>query len=374
MDKKEMVAMVLASGKGSRLGELTRRNAKPAIYFGGKYRIIDFVMSSIANSNIHHVGLITQYESVDITSYCQNGKIWGFDGNNSSLDNLSPRQKQDTDSAWYSGTADAIYENLDYIDKINPEYVLIVSSDHIYKMNYQKMLKKMLEKDADAIISVISVPIEEASRFGILETDDDGLVTAFVEKPKKPKSTLASMGIYIFKYNMLRDALIKDAKNEESSHDFGNDIIPYLLKKKKKVAVFNFKGYWRDVGTIDALWEANMDLIDDDSSLELYNHNDHFKVYSQDTRTLPHYVGASASIKNSLINQGCQVYGTVEHSVISTGAIIEEGATVVNSVVMPGAIITTGSYINNVIICPNVKLKNGTEINKEGGKVLLISK
>jgi glucose-1-phosphate adenylyltransferase len=374
MDKKEMVAMVLAGGKGSRLGELTRRNAKPAIYFGGKYRIIDFVMSSIANSNIHHVGLITQYESVDITSYCQNGKIWGFDGNNSSLDNLSPRQKQDTDSAWYSGTADAIYENLDYIDKINPEYVLIVSSDHIYKMNYQKMLKKMLEKDADAIISVISVPIEEASRFGILETDDDGLVTAFVEKPKKPKSTLASMGIYIFKYNMLRDALIKDAKNEESSHDFGNDIIPYLLKKKKKVAVFNFKGYWRDVGTIDALWEANMDLIDDDSSLELYNHNDHFKVYSQDTRTLPHYVGASASIKNSLINQGCQVYGTVEHSVISTGAIIEEGATVVNSVVMPGAIITTGSYINNVIICPNVKLKNGTEINKEGGKVLLISK
>ena len=209
MDKKEMVAMVLAGGKGSRLGELTRRNAKPAIYFGGKYRIIDFVMSSIANSNIHHVGLITQYESVDITSYCQNGKIWGFDGNNSSLDNLSPRQKQDTDSAWYSGTADAIYENLDYIDKINPEYVLIVSSDHIYKMNYQKMLKKMLEKDADAIISVISVPIEEASRFGILETDDDGLVTAFVEKPKKPKSTLASMGIYIFKYNMLRDALIK---------------------------------------------------------------------------------------------------------------------------------------------------------------------
>lgn len=374
MEKNEIVAMVLAGGKGTRLGALTRRNAKPAIYFGGKYRIIDFVMSSIANSKINRVGIVTQYESVDITSYCQNGKIWGFDGNNSSLDNLSPRQKEEESAGWYQGTADAINENLDFLDKFDPEYILIVSSDHIYKMNFSKMLAQMKNQNADAIISCISVPLEEASRFGILETNKDGMVTAFVEKPSKPKSTLASMGIYIFKYDMLREALIKDAKKEDSSHDFGNDIIPYLLKKKKKIAVYNFVGYWRDVGTIDALWEANMDLIDDDSSLELYNYNDHFKIYSQDTKSLPQYIGPNASIKNSLINQGSQVLGEVEHSVVFTGAKIEEGAKVISSVVMPGAVIGKNAVINKVIVLPDVEVKDNSEINVEGGKVLLVSK
>ena len=373
MDRKEIVALVLAGGKGTRLKGLTRNTAKPAVHFGGKYRIVDFVLSNLANSNINNVGLITQYESIDLNQYTSSGKNWGFDGNNSTFTLLSPREKEEGNS-WYEGTADAIYKNLDFIDRFEPEYVLIASSDHIYKMNYSKMLSFLKHKNGDVAIACIDVDISEASRFGILETDKNQLVTKFVEKPKKPKSTKASMGIYIFKYKVLYDALKFDAKNQDSSRDFGKDIIPYLLNKKKKIFAFPFKGYWRDVGTLSSLWAANMDLLDDINCLELYEDADAFKIYSEDTKSLPQFVGPNASIKRSMVNQGSKIFGNVDHSVIFTDVVIEEDCHIYDSVIMPGAKINKGTKIYKSIVAPNVVIDENRTINEENIDVILVEK
>lgn len=350
MHKNTMVAMILAGGKGTRLESLTRKNAKPAVFFGGKYRIIDFVLSNVANSDINTVGILTQYESVVLNTYIGNGSKWGIDGNRSLTTILPPRQTEEG-ANWYRGTADAIYQNLDWLDSCNPEYVLILSGDHIYKMNFTDMLKTHRENNADVTIATINVSLEEAKRFGILSADEKGQITEFTEKPKHPKSTLASMGIYIFKYKLLRDELCRDAKLD-TEHDFGKNIIPALLAKKKRLFVHQFSGYWKDVGTIQSLWDANMDLLDENTSLDIYDSA--FKIFSEDTHSLPQYIGPEASVVRSLINQGAEIYGSVNHSVLFNDVIVEKGAKINNAVVMPGTIIKSGVYLNNVLVGPEL--------------------
>ncbi len=373
MKKNEIVAMVLAGGKGTRLKGLTRKNAKPAVYFGGKYRIIDFVLSNLANSNINKIGLLTQYETVELNQYTSSGKHWGFDGNNSSFTLLSPREKEEG-SYWYKGTADAIYQNLDFLESLSPEYVLIASSDHIYKMNYSKMLDFLKQRGGDVAIAAIEVEKEEISRFGILTTDENLQITSFVEKPKHSDSNKASMGIYIFRFKTLVEALRYDARQEDSSHDFGKDIIPYLLKKNRKIYAFPFYGYWRDVGTIASLWKANMDLVDDIRTLDLYEMNSTFKVYSEDTRSLPQYIGANAEVKRSLVNQGSSIFGKVEHSVIFTNVVVEEGAEIYDSVLMPNVSVKRGAVIRKAIIANGVTIEEDRKINEACEEIALIER
>ena len=373
MAANEMVSLVLAGGKGTRLEGLTKKTSKPAVYFGGKYRIIDFVLSNLANSNVQKVGVLTQYESIELSNYCSSGHNWGFDGNNSQLSLLSPRQKEEG-SFWYLGTADAIYQNIDYLDSVDPEYVLILSADHIYKMNYAKMLAFTKQVDADCTIAYLTVEEKDVSRFGILTVDDEGKISSFIEKPKHSTSRCASMGLYIFKYKTLRDALVKDAKDDSSEHDFGKNIIPYFLEKKKRVFGYPFEGYWRDVGTLNSLWEANMDLIDDDNALDLYNHFSSFMIYSEDTKSLPQYIGPKAKITNCMINQGSIVLGEVEHSVLFTGTYIEEGAYVKDSVIMPNVTIKKGAHIEKAIVQEGAVIEEGRVIKGTEEKVTLITK
>lgn len=368
---KELVAMILAGGKGTRLEALTKKVAKPAVYYGGRYRIIDFPLSNCANSGIDTVGVLTQYESVALNNYIGNGEKWGLDGVRSLASILPPRQTEEG-ANWYRGTADAIAQNLDFLDSIKPKYVLILSGDHIYKMNYRTMLENHKKNNADATIAVLNVTLKEASRFGIMNVNEDMSIYEFEEKPKEPKSTLASMGIYIFTYSVLRDALIKDLKNEDSDHDFGKNIIPYLISKKKKVYAYRFDGYWKDVGTLESLWEANMDLLDNKQDVGLYDSEDNMKIYSEDTKSVPEYIGKEGSVKNSLLNQGSVVLGSVEHSVISNEAIIEENAIVVDSVVMPGARIKKGAKVYKAIIGDNVVIEENTIINKEKKGIVLV--
>jgi len=370
---KEIVAMILAGGKGTRLEALTKKVAKPAVYYGGRYRIIDFPLSNCANSGIDTVGVLTQYESVALNNYIGNGEKWGLDGVRSLASILPPRQTEEG-ANWYRGTADAIAQNLDFLDSVDPKYVLILSGDHIYKMNYREMLENHKANNADATIAVINVPLAEASRFGIMNVKEDLSIYEFEEKPKNPKSTLASMGIYIFTYATLRSALIRDMKNEESDHDFGKNIIPYLISKKKKVFAYRFEGYWKDVGTLESLWSANMDLLDDNSDVDLYSLDDGMKIFSEDTKSVPQYIGKEASVKNSLLNQGSVVLGSVDHSIISNEAIIEENAIVKNCVVMPGAIIHQGAEVYKAIVGAHEVIEAGTIINKEQKKVVLIKK
>ena len=371
--KNEIVSMVLAGGKGTRLKGLTKKNCKPAVFFGGKYRIVDFVLSNLANSNINIVGLVTQYETVELNHYTSSGKHWGFDGNNSSFTLLSPRQKEE-DSSWYKGTADAIYQNLDFLEEFDPEYVLIASSDHIYKMNYIKMLNFLKQNNGDVCLSCIDVNLEDASRFGILTLNENNQVLSFVEKPKHPVSTKASMGIYIFKYKVLVECLKHDAKNPLSSHDFGKDIIPYLLEKHKKIFAFTFHGYWKDVGTIPSLWKANMDLLDDSTTLDLYDENSNFKIYSEDTRSLPQYIGPKAIVNKSIINQGSIILGEVDHCIIFNDVIIEEGALIKDSVIMPRAVIKKGAMINKAIVSSDVVIDEYRVINSDNIEVILVEK
>ena len=373
MEKEEIVALVLAGGKGTRLKGLTRKTCKPAVFYGGKYRIVDFVLSNLANSKINNVGLLTQYETIDLNHYTNSGKNWGFDGNSSSFTLLSPREKEEG-SSWYEGTADAIYQNIDFCDQFDPEYVLIASSDHIYKMNYMKMLKYLKEKGGDVAIASIDVSLEEASRFGILNCDENNRIEAFVEKPKHPISTKASMGIYIFKYKVLVEALRHDHRQEGSSHDFGKDIIPYLLGKKKKLFSFPFVGYWRDVGTLESLWSANMDLLDDNRTLDLYDETSTFNVYSQDTRSLPQYIGPNAHVMNSMVNQGSRILGSINHSVIFTNAVVEEGAEVVDSVIMPDVVIKKGAKIRKAIVAPGTVIDENRVIGDGQGEVELVER
>ena len=355
MKQNNMLAMILAGGRGSRLHELTNKVAKPAVAYGGKYKIIDFPLSNCANSGIDVVGVLTQYESVLLNSYVAGGSSWGLDARDSGVFVLPPREKADANLNVYRGTADAISQNIDFVDTYDPEYILILSGDHIYKMNYAKMLKSHRENNADATIAVIEVPMREASRFGIMNTDTEtGQIVEFEEKPEHPKSNLASMGIYIFNWKLLRKMLVADMKNEESSHDFGKDIIPTMLNDGKRLFAYKFKGYWKDVGTIDSLWEANMDLLDRKSGLDLDDRT--WKIYREDIPTFPQYISEEADVKNAYITQGCVVEGEVKNSVLFTGAKVGAGAKVYDSVLMPGAVVEEGAVVNRALVADNVKI------------------
>ena len=369
---KEIVAMILAGGRGTRLEALTAKVAKPAVYFGGKYRIIDFPLSNCANSGIDVVGVLTQYESVLLGTYVGAGNKWGLDGNNSLAAILPARERGEVGATWYAGTADAIYQNISFLDQYDPEYVLILSGDHIYKMDYAKMLYEHKAKGADLTVAVLNVSLEEASRFGIMNTNPDGTIYEFEEKPAQPKSTLASMGIYIFTYKELRKYLIDDAAKEDSKHDFGMNIIPTMLNDGKKLYAYEFAGYWKDVGTVESLWQANMDLIND-TELDLYNVQKDWKIYTEDTLSKPQIIGDEATIKSSLVTQGCIVNGYVEGSVLFDNVSIGEGAKVIDSVLMPGVLVEEGAEVYKAIVDEGVVIKAKDVVNKEAEKVVLVS-
>ncbi|MDE5654168.1 MAG: glucose-1-phosphate adenylyltransferase [Clostridia bacterium] len=349
-NKKECVAMLLAGGQGTRLYSLTRDLAKPAVSFGGKYRIIDFPLSNCINSNIDTIGVLTQYKPFDLNQYIGNGQPWDLDRLNGGVFVLPPYMKGET-SDWYKGTANAIYQNIEFVDKFSPEYVLVLSGDHIYKMDYAQMLAYHKEKGADCTIAVINVSLEEASRFGIMNTNEDNSVYEFAEKPQHPKSTNASMGIYIFNWAKLRKYLIEDEEDKMSQNDFGKNIIPKMLADGQKLFAYNFSGYWKDVGTISSLWEANMDVLNPASGINL--DDSAWKIYARNTAEPPHFVGKNAVIRNSLVTEGCEINGKVERSVISTGVEICEGATVQDSTIMPGAKICKGAVVKYAIVGNN---------------------
>ena len=353
--KKEVVAMLLAGGQGSRLGVLTRKIAKPAVPFGGKYRIIDFPLSNCVNSGIEAVGILTQYQPLVLNEYIGNGQPWDLDGMHSGVNCLSPYQAVDG-ADWYSGTANAIFQNINYIDRYDSEYVVVLSGDHIYKMDYNKMLEYHKEKNAACTIAVIDVPLEEASRFGILNTHEDGEIYEFDEKPEKPKSTHASMGIYIFSYKELRKYLIEDDENKNSSHDFGKDVLPAMLNAGERMFAYPFEGYWKDVGTIDSLWEANMDLLDPNVTLDLKD------IYSRNPMMPPHFVSNDAVIQNSLVADGCNVYGNLEFSILFSGVTIGKGATINSSIIMPGAVIEEGATVQFAIIAENTVVRKNAVV------------
>ncbi len=353
--KKEVVAMLLAGGQGSRLGVLTRKIAKPAVPFGGKYRIIDFPLSNCVNSGIEAVGILTQYQPLVLNEYIGNGQPWDLDGMHSGVNCLSPYQAVDG-ADWYSGTANAIFQNINYIDRYDPEYVVVLSGDHIYKMDYNKMLEYHKEKNAACTIAVIDVPLEEASRFGILNTHEDGEIYEFDEKPEKPKSTHASMGIYIFSYKELRKYLIEDDENKNSSHDFGKDVLPAMLNAGERMFAYPFEGYWKDVGTIDSLWEANIDLLDPNVTLDLKD------IYSRNPMMPPHFVSNDAVIQNSLVADGCNVYGNLEFSILFSGVTIGKGATINSSIIMPGAVIEEGATVQFAIIAENTVVRKNAVV------------
>lgn len=350
MRNSECMAMLLAGGQGSRLKALTKKIAKPAVSFGGKYRIIDFSLSNCVNSGINIVGILTQYKPFMLNSYIGRGEGWDLDGLNGEVSLLPPYFTEEGGS-WYNGTADAIFKNIDVIDRVNPEYVLILSGDHLYKMDYNKMLEYHKEKKADLTVSVINVSLEEASRFGIMSVDKDNNIIKFTEKPKKPDSTLASMGIYIFTWKVLRKALIEDSTDKNSEHDFGKDIIPNLLKDKKKLIAYEFTGYWKDVGTIESYYEANMNLLSDEPSIDIMDRNE--RVYSNSNISPPHFVGENCKVDRSLVCNGCIINGKVHHSIISNNVIIDKDAEVNDSIILPGVHIEEGAKINRAIVGEN---------------------
>lgn len=360
MKQNNMLAMILAGGRGSRLHDLTNKVAKPAVSYGGKYRIVDFPLSNCANSGIDIVGVLTQYESILLNSYVAAGRRWGLDAKDSGVFVLPPREKADANLDVYRGTADAISQNIDFIDTYDPEYVLILSGDHIYKMDYADMLADHIENNADATIAVIEVPMKEASRFGIMNTNDTGRIIEFEEKPPVPKSNLASMGIYIFNWKLLRGMLVDDMAKEDSNHDFGKDIIPTLLENGGNLFAYKFKGYWKDVGTIDSLWEANMDLLDDDNELDLGDSA--WKIYTEDVTTLPHYVGANAEIKRAFITQGCVIDGEVKNSVLFTGVKVGAKARILDTVLMPNVVVEEGAIIHRALIADGVHIGKGAVV------------
>ncbi len=345
--KKQCVAMLLAGGQGTRLGALTRRVAKPAVPFGGKYRIIDFTLSNTINSGIDTIGVLTQYQPFELNQYIGNGQPWDLDRLEGGAFVLPPYQRSNT-GEWYKGTANAIYQNIDFIDRYDPEYVLILSGDHIYKMDYSDMLARHTSKKADCTIAVIDVPIEEASRFGIMNADDDGRIYEFEEKPKNPKSTKASMGIYIFTWDKLRKYLIMDEEDKSSHNDFGKNIIPNMLAAGERMYTYEFRGYWKDVGTVSSLWEANMDILDPQSGINL-NDSD-WKIYARNTAEPPHFVGAGAVLCNAVVSEGCEVEGEVVNSIISRSAKVEKGASVHDSIIMPNGIVKSGARISHAIV------------------------
>ncbi|WP_318999797.1 glucose-1-phosphate adenylyltransferase [Mesobacillus sp. S13] len=362
MQKKKCVAMLLAGGKGSRLHSLTKNLAKPAVPFGGKYRIIDFPLSNCTNSGIHTVGVLTQYQPLLLNSYIGIGSAWDLDRKDGGVTVLPP-YAESSEVKWYSGTASAIFQNLNYLDQYDPEYVLILSGDHIYKMNYELMLEHHIEKGADVTISVIEVPWEETNRFGIMNTDSDLRITEFEEKPDAAKNNLASMGIYIFKWSVLREYLIRDDQNPESSHDFGKDIIPLLIEENRKLFAYPFKGYWKDVGTIQSLWEANMDLLDKDCELNLFDHS--WRIYSVNPNQPPQYICPAGEVSESLVNEGCKIEGEVSRTVVFQGVTVKKGAVVKETVIMPDAVIGHNCVIEKAIVSPGVYVPDGTIIKPD---------
>lgn len=357
--KKECVAMLLAGGQGSRLYVLTKNVAKPAVPFGGKYRIIDFPLSNCVNSGIDTVGVLTQYEPHVLNAYIGSGQTWDLDRLRGGVYVLPPYQKGKT-SEWYKGTANAIYQNIAFIDEYDPEYVLILSGDHIYKMNYNKMLQQHKETGADATIAVLDVPLSEASRFGIMNCKPDGTIYEFEEKPKQPKSTLASMGIYIFSWKKLRQYLIDDENNAKSSNDFGKDIIPAMLANGEKLVSYRFEGYWKDVGTIESLWEANMDLLSPNSGLNLSD--DSWKIYGRTTGSPPHFTAKTATVKHTLLSEGCEIAGDVSESVLFSDVKIAKGAKVEYSILMPGAVVEEGATVRYAIVAENAVIAKDAEV------------
>lgn len=357
--KRECIAMLLAGGQGSRLGVLTKARAKPAVPFGGKYRIIDFTLSNCINSGIDTVGVLTQYQPLELDEYIGNGQPWDLDRLEGGVQVLPPYQHR-SGADWYKGTANAIYQNMHFIDRYDPEYVVILSGDHIYKMNYSKMLEYHKQKQADCTISAITVPRERASRFGILNIRDDGSVYEFEEKPRKPKSTLASMGIYIFGWEKLKKYLEADETLKGSSNDFGKNVIPDIIRAGERVFAYPFTGYWRDVGTIESLWEANMDLLKPDTAFNL--HDPDWRIYAKSPAEPPHYFTANAAVTNSLVAAGCVIGGEVSYSVIFSGVQIDNGAVVRNSVIMPGTHICAGARVSKAIVAENVLIGDGAAV------------
>lgn len=356
--------MLLAGGQGTRLGVLTQNVAKPAVPFGAKYRIIDFTLSNCINSGIDTVGVLTQYQPFELNQYIGNGQPWDLDRINGGAFVLPPYMKAKA-GEWYKGTANAIYQNIQFIDRFNPKYVLILSGDHIYKMNYEQMLEQHKEKGADCTIAVINVPIEEASRFGIMNTDENGKIYEFQEKPKQPKSTKASMGIYIYNWPILKKYLQMDEEDKSSSNDFGKNIIPKMLENGEKLYSYDFSGYWKDVGTISSLWEANMDVLDPNSGLNLSDNS--WKIYARNMAETPHYVGKNAVVKNSAISEGGYIDGDVENSVIFRGAVIAKGAKVKNSVIFTNAIIDEGAEVNYAIVGSSAYVGKDAKVGSKEG-------
>ena len=367
---KNCIAMLLAGGQGSRLKVLTEENAKPAVPFGGKYRIIDFPLANCVKSDIDTVGILTQYQPFELNSYIGNGQPWGLNRNFGGAFILPPYQRS-RKTEWYKGTANAIYQNINFVDRYNPTHVLIISGDHIYKMNYKNMLRFHTEHDADCTIAVLNVPLSEASRFGIMNADADGKIYEFEEKPKKPKSTNASMGVYIFKWDVLRKYLIEDEADDASSNDFGKDIIPKMLSGGKGLYADDFKGYWMDVGTIESLWEANMDLLDPNSSLKL--NDPKFKIYARNYSVSASRLSKSAQVENSLITEGCDIEGHVSDSIISTGCTVEKGAYIHKSFIMPGARIGKNAHIEYAIIGERSVIGASAKVGSEQDETATLS-
>ena len=367
MRKNEMVAMILAGGQGSRLGVLTKHIAKPAVPFGGKYRIIDFPLSNCSNSGVYTVGVLTQYKPLELNAHIGIGAPWDLDRRDGGVSILPPYQEENGGN-WYKGTANAIYQNIEFIDRYNPEYVLILSGDHIYKMNYEELLNYHKERNADVTISVIDVTLEEAKRFGIMNTNEDLSIYEFEEKPQHPKSTKASMGIYIFNWKALKKYLKEDEANPNSSNDFGKDIIPAMLNDGLKMYAYPFKGYWKDVGTIESLWEANMDLLKEDSGLDL--HSNDLRIYSASDVSPAQYLGANAEVKNSLVTDGCAIYGKVENSVIFQNVYIGKNTVVKNSVIMPNAKIGDNITIDKAIVGDSAIIRKNSTVGT--GKEIVV--
>ncbi|MBQ3328539.1 MAG: glucose-1-phosphate adenylyltransferase [Eggerthellaceae bacterium] len=365
-----VVAMILAGGQGSRLGVLTRYRAKPAVPYGGKYRIIDFPLSNCTNSGIDVVGVLTQYEPFVLNSYIGNGAPWDLNTNSGGAYALSPSTHMGDKGSWYAGTADAIFQNIRFIERYSPEYVVVLSGDHIYKMDYDAMVRFHRENEADATIAVMPVPIEEANRFGILATDEHDRVTDFVEKPANPPSNLASMGIYVFSWEKARRYLEADAADEKSSHDFGKDVIPAMLGADERLFAYRFEGYWRDVGTIDSLWEANMDLLDEGSDLDLSD--DAWKIYSRNPNLPAARIGAGAVLNECMVAEGCDVSGEVKHSLLFQGVFVGEGARVIDSVVMRGAKIAAGAVVERAVVAENARVGEGARVGKVNDDIAVL--
>ncbi len=358
--KNEMLAMILAGGKGTRLGKLTQNVAKPAVPFGGRYRIIDFAISNCVNSGIKNIGVVTQYQPLILNNHIGNGASWGLDRLDAGITILQPYSNNEG-SKWFEGTAHAIYQNIDYIDSMDPEYILVLSGDHIYKMDYDEMLEQHKQNNAELTVAVIDVPMEEAPRFGIMNTDDNDRIIEFEEKPENPKSNHASMGIYIFNWKRLREVLVNSANKDVEMLDFGKNVIPFYIKSGDRVFAHTYNGYWRDVGTIDSLWSANMEFLDNESGLTIRDKN--WRIYSKNPVAPPQFITEKAQVKDSMIVDGCYVSGDIEHSILSSNVQIKEGAKVKDSIIMPGVIVGKNAKINNAIIGEDAIIGNDAIID-----------